>query len=174
MTESAVAGDTQRVVVLGRVSGAFGVAGWVKVQSYTDPPANILKYKSWQLRTRSGWQPVEVLEGRMTNKGVQARLDGVAGRDAAAELRGIEIGVWRSELPELATGEYYWEDLLELEAFTLKGESLGRVDHFSETPAHALMIVKGEREHWIPLAKGRIKSVDTTERRLVVDWELDW
>jgi len=174
LTESAEAGDTQRVVVLGRVNGAFGVTGWVKVQSYTDPVDNILDYKIWQLRTRTGWSPIEVLEGRVTNKGIQARFAGVTGRDAAAELRGADIGVWRSELPQLEAGEYYWEDLLDLEAFTPGGERLGKVDHFSETPAHPLLIVKGEREHWIPLVKGRIKSVDVAQRRVVVDWGLDW
>ena len=90
------------------------------------------------------------------------------------ELRGADVGVWRSELPELEAGEYYWEDLLDLEAFTPQGERLGKIDHFSETPAHPLLIVKGEREHWIPLVKGRIKSVDVAQRRVVVDWGLDW
>jgi 16S rRNA processing protein RimM len=174
MNESAVAGDAQRVV-LGRVSGAFGVTGWVKVLSYTDPSANILDYKSWQLRTRNGgWQTVELIEGREVSKGIQARLEGITDRDAAAELRGIDIAVWRSELPNLAAGEHYWEDLLDLEVFTPEGELLGKVDHFSETAAHPLLIVRGEREHWIPLVKGRIKNVDTVQRRVVVDWGLDW
>ena len=174
MTESAEAGDPQRIVVLGRLGGAFGVAGWIRVQSYTEPAANILDYKSWQLRTRAGWSAIEVLEGRITSKGIQARLHGITGRDAAAELRGLDVGVWRSELPKLPAGEYYWEDLLDLQAFTPQGEWLGKVDHFSETPAHPLMIVKGEREHWIPLVKGRIKRVDTAQGRLVIDWALDW
>ena len=175
MAESAAAGESsQRIVVLGRVSSAFGIQGWINVQSYTDPLANILDYKHWQLHTRAGWRTVEVLDGRETGKGIQALLEGVTDRDAAAELRGVEIGVWRSELPELAAGEYYWEDLLGLEAYTPEGELLGKVDHFSETPAHPLIVVVGEREHWIPLVKGRIKSVDTTQQRLVLDWGLDW
>ena len=53
-----------RRVVLGQVGGAFGVQGWVRIQSYTDPPANILKYERWQLGRAGQWREVEVEDGR--------------------------------------------------------------------------------------------------------------
>jgi 16S rRNA processing protein RimM len=66
-----------RRVVLGQVGGAFGVQGWVRIQSYTDPPANILKYERWQLGRAGQWREVEVEDGKVTAKGVLAKLVGV-------------------------------------------------------------------------------------------------
>jgi len=66
-----------RRVVLGQVGGAFGVQGWVRIQSYTDPPANILGYSRWQLGRAGQWREVEVEDGKVTAKGVLAKLVGV-------------------------------------------------------------------------------------------------
>jgi 16S rRNA processing protein RimM len=163
-----------RIVVLGRIGGAFGVQGWVKVASYTDPPANILNYAVWQIGRAGRWQAVEVQDGRETGKGILAKLAGIETPEAARLQVGMDIGVPRSALPPAAPGEYYWSDLEGLEAVTKEGAVLGRVDHFRSTPGGDVVVVRGAREHWIPFVKERILQVDLDAGRVVLDWVQDW
>ena len=101
-------------MVLGRIAGPFGVQGWLKVSSYTDPPDNILDYEVWQIGGPGKWSPVRLEEGRLTGKGVQVKLEGVESPEDARTWVGREIGVWRSELPRpppaSITGPI-WKDL---------------------------------------------------------------
>jgi 16S rRNA processing protein RimM len=163
-----------RMVILGRIAGVFGVQGWVKVSSFTDPVDNILDYEHWQMLTAGQWQPIEVEAGRVTNKGVLAKLGGIDTPEDARNYVGRELGVLRSELPPPAPGEYYWSDLEGMTAFGSTGDELGRVDHFRSTPAGAIVVVSGAQEHWIPFVKERILSVDLAAGRIVLDWAQDW
>jgi 16S rRNA processing protein RimM len=163
-----------RIVTLGRIGGTFGVKGWVKVQSFTDPPENILNYEVLQLRRRDEWMPIQREEGRCTNRGVLLKLSGVDTPEDAQGYNGAELGVKRSELPPLAPGEFYWSDVEGLEAVTPTGELLGRVDHFRFLPANPIVVIRGEREHLVPFVKERIVSVDLSAGRIVLDWGVDW
>jgi 16S rRNA processing protein RimM len=163
-----------RVVTLGRIAGSFGVSGWVKVQSYTDPPDNILDYDELQLLRAGQWTQIDVEDGRATGKGVLLKLSGIESPEQAQGYSGAELGVRRSELPPVAPGEYYWSDLEGLEAVTPTGELLGFVDHFRLLPANPLVVIRGEREHLIPFVKERIVAVDLDARRIVLDWSADW
>lgn len=165
---------SDRIVTLGKIAGTFGVRGWIKVRSFTDPTANILDYARWRIRRGGEWSPVAVEEGRLTGKGVLAKLAGIETPEEARLYVGAEIGVLRSEMPEPAPGEYYWSDLEGLEARGRDGEVLGRVDHFRTTPAGDIVVVRGEREHWIPFVKDRIVKVDLAVGRIVFDWAADW
>ena len=169
-----------RIIVLGKVASPFGVKGWVKINSFTEPVENILDYPTLQLRSpgQAGssdkWVPIRVEEGRVTGKGVIAKLAGIESPEEARTRVGLELGVWRSELPPPAPGEYYWSDLEGLEAIGAAGEVLGRIDHFRSTPTGTVVIVRGEQEHWIPFVKDRIVKVDLEAGRIVLDWSLDW
>ena len=163
-----------RRVVLGQVGGAFGVQGWVRIQSYTDPPANILKYERWQLGRAGQWREVEVEDGKVTAKGVLAKLVGVETPEDARLATGSEIAVTREELPKPAPGEYYWSDLEGLAAFGQNDQPLGRIEEFRATPAGTVVVIRGERQHWVPFVKERIVSVDLDAGRVVLDWNADW
>lgn len=173
-----------RVVVLGKIRSAVGLQGWVKIESYTDPAANILDYRTWQLRLGDSkddrWRAIKVLNGRTTGQGVQVQLEGIADRNAAELLRNTDIGVYRHELPSPGAGEYYWDDLVGLSGYTVKGEALGELDHFVDTPAHPMMVFVGRTqggkrtEHWVPVVKGKIVEVNFEARRMTLDWTLDW
>lgn len=163
-----------RRVTLGRIQGAFGVQGWIKLRSFTEPPEGILGYPVWRVQWPAGEREYRVLEGRRHGLGLVARLEGVADRDAAAALGSHEIAVLRSELPPPGPGQYYWEDLLGLEVANVCGAAFGRLDHIVETPANAVMVVMGERERWIPLVPRHLKQVDLEAGRLVVDWDPDF
>jgi 16S rRNA processing protein RimM len=166
------AGDGARVVVLGKVGAPFGVQGWVRVISYTDPPEGIAGYASW--RIGSGGTRRSVLEWKRVGRGqVAVRLEGIASPEEARLMTGEPISVERGELRELPPGEYYREDLLGLEAVNREGDSLGVVDGFIELPAHAVVVLRGERERLVPLTGGRLVKVDLDAGRVTFDWHVD-
>ena len=170
--ESAGAAPDARCVELARVAGAFGIRGWVRLISYTLPQEALLGYQGLRMIGPDGvLRDVGILEGRRQGHDLVARLDGIADRDAAQALARAVIVIDRARLPGTAPGEYYWHDLIGLEAVNLQGQSLGRIDHFIEAPANPVMVVRGEREHWLPLVPKHLKSVDLEARRVVVDWD---
>jgi len=159
-------------VTLGRISGLFGVRGWIKVFSHTEPRERILQYSPWSLRVQGEWRENAVAEGQRHGKAVIARLEGMTERDAAAALVGAEIAVPRSRLPALGEGEYYWSDLEGLQVVTLDGQDLGHVDHLLETGANDVLVVQGERERLIPfLPPEVVRAVDLDAGVIRVDWD---
>jgi len=164
----------ERLVVLGRVGGAFGVKGWVKARSYTDPPGALLGYGPLWLRHGAEWRRHTVESGGCSARGVQLKLAGVDDRDQASALRGAEIAVPRSALPALARGRYYLTDLEGLEVLSPQGAMLGTVSHFIDTGSHPVMVIRGEREHLVPVVPDRLLEVDLANGRITVDWQPDW
>ena len=166
--------DTERVPV-GKVAGIYGVRGWVKIFSYTEPRENILTYSPWYLRFGQEWLSMELLDGRRHGKGVIASLAGCDDRDAARRLQGAEICVERRQLPPLDPDEFYWTDLVGLRVVNADGVELGRVDHLIETGANDVLVVRGERERLIPyLPEDVILQVDLREGVIRVDWDADF
>lgn len=160
--------------MLGRISGVFGVRGWVRVFSYTDPREAILDYESWLLGQEGAWRPAKVAEGQRHGKTVVARIDGFDDRDQAATLIGAEIGVPRAALPEAEEGHYYWSDLEGLRVVRSDGSELGVLAYLLETGAHDVMVVKGEKEHLLPFVKDKVVlDVDLEKGVITVDWDWD-
>ncbi len=165
---------TPNPIVLGRISGVFGVRGWVKVYSYTDPREAVLNYKNWLLGHDGEWRPARVAEGRRHGKTVVARVDGFEDRDQAAALVGDEIAVPRDELPETEDGHYYWSDLEGLKVVRRDGSEIGTLAYLLETGTHDVMVIEGEDECLIPFVKDRIVTdVDLPTGVITVDWEWD-
>jgi len=111
-----------------------------------------------------------LIEGRRQGKSLVVRLAGVDDRTAAEALRGAWIEVAREALPPAGERQFYRRDLIGLEVWNLEGEALGVLQHFVDAPAGALLVVRGEREHWIPAGPRHLRSVDLGARRIVVDW----
>ncbi|HVF33964.1 MAG TPA: ribosome maturation factor RimM [Candidatus Saccharimonadia bacterium] len=165
------AGEPGRVL-LGKVVGVFGVEGWVKVHSYTEPRENLFRYKPWIVRSASGDRTVEKPTGRVQGQGIVAQLPEVADRDAAAALIGAEILVDRSTLPQPKQGEYYWSDLEGLEVKLEDGTLLGTVSHLFSTGANDVLVVRGTRERLLPYLPGDVvKKIDLERRVIEVDWD---
>ncbi len=171
--ENTTEGDETTFVTLGRVSGLYGVRGWVKIHSDTDPRENIVGYAPWYVDRGRGWEQVELDGGRPHGKTVVAKLAGCDDRDQAAEWIGATIAVRRDQLSNrLAEGEFYWADLQGLTVATTGGVALGQIDHLFETGANDVMVIKGDRECWVPyLWQQVVKDVDLENRRMVVDWD---
>jgi len=167
-------------VVLGRVAGVFGVRGWVKIFSHTEPRNNILTYSPWLIGPGSGgeqdsWAEFRLLDGKPHGKGIIALLEGCDDRDQAALLVGCDIAIERRRLPRLEQNDYYWSDLEGLRVRTLEGVELGIVSHLFETGANDVMVVIGEKEHLIPyLWEQVVKQVDLEAGLMLVDWDPDF
>jgi 16S rRNA processing protein RimM len=168
---------SERHVEVGRLGAAHGVRGWLRVQSFTDPPQRLFEWRRWLLqplnRTDLG-REVKLLEARPQGDGWIAQIEGVVERDAASLLTGQMILVERELLPKPEGREHYRDDLVGFEARNLEGALLGQVDHFIDTPGNAVMVIKGEREHLVPVTTQHLRSVDVGARTLVVDWPEDF
>jgi 16S rRNA processing protein RimM len=162
-----------RMLVLGRISGVYGVRGWVKVFSDTEPRENILAYTPWYLGASRS--PCRVADGRRQGKGLVARIEGCEDRDRAAALVGQEIAVRRDQLPPPHTDEFYWADLEGLSVETLDGTLLGRIHYLFATAANDVLVVTGERERLLPFVWDQVvKDVDFESGRMRVDWDADF
>lgn len=167
------------VLVVGKVVGVYGIKGWVKVHSLTDPIKNIFDYQPWYLKTDKGWIAVEITAGRPQGKGLVAQFDGETDRNQALERYvGCEIATPRGVLPKLEQDDYYWSDLIGLRVRTVSGADLGTVASMMETGANDVMIVRGDsnsldrQERIVPWVLDRfVKEVDRTAGYLVVDWD---
>lgn len=166
--------NARKLVTVGRVSGVFGVKGWVKVESYTEPRDNVVGFDVWTLNLRGVTTVVEVEQGQGHGNQVVAKLRGIDDRDRARELMGAEIAVGREQLPPCEPGEYYWTDLEGLEVRTPQGEVLGKVDHLLATGANDVLVLGGKPERLIPFITGSvIRSVDVAGGVIVADWPVD-
>jgi 16S rRNA processing protein RimM len=163
--------DGSEWVIMGRISGLFGVQGWVKVYSHTSPRTNILNYSSWYLSHGDGWRELQLKAGKAHGKGIIAQLQGYSDRDLASELVGADIAVRREQLPAVEDGSYYWKDLEGLLVRTTEGADLGRVDHLFETGANDVMVIKGERERLLPFIDQVISEVDLDGGVITVEWD---
>ena len=168
-------GDSNsRVIVLGKISAPFGVRGWSKVTSFTEPPEGILEYKIWSVVKNGSARTLKVLQGKPHGKFMVARFEGIEDRDAAALLTHSEVQVQRDQLPESDDG-HYWADLIGLDVVTKDGVKLGTVESLMETGANDVLVVKGESERLVPWIEDEvIVKVDLDGRIITVDWDPDF
>jgi len=164
-------------LVIGKLNGAYGIKGWVKVYSYTSPKENILNYKPWYIKLDGQWQEVAVLNGREQGKTIVAQLEGCNDRNLAESYQGLEVAIAKSQLPELDEGEFYWRDLIGLNVINQAGEQLGQVKKMMETGANDVLVVKspGGEELLIPyVPEYSVINVDLSAGEILVDWESDY
>jgi len=165
-----MSGESSALIQLGVVGAPFGVRGWIKLRSHTDPPERLLDHRSLRIGRGSVWRDYRVEARGRSGGALTVKLAGVEDRDQAQALRGAEVCVPRSELPPRDDKDFYRADLIGCEVVNLEGLGLGVVEHFIETPAQVLMVVRGAQEFWIPAVPQHLRRVDLRERRVVVDW----
>jgi 16S rRNA processing protein RimM len=162
---------------MGRIGAPHGVRGAVKVRPESADPAALLGHGEWWLRQRGGdaWSAHRVQHLRTQGGWLIAEVAGVESREAAAALRGAEVGVPRDRLPALAEDEYYQADLVGMAVVNRDGATLGALREFIESGAHPIARVMGDdaRERLIPWVAQYIDGVDANARRIDVDWPLD-
>ena len=161
------------MIQVGKVHGAFGVRGEVKLESFTEPRNAIFRYQPWVLRDARGVErECEGAKGRETPKGVVATVPGIDDRDAAEAARGLDVFVPRDALPPPRPGEYYWVDLEGLRVRNVEGADFGVVSHLFSTGANDVLVAHGDRERMIPFVlPDYIVSIDFDAGLVTVDWD---
>lgn len=167
-------------ILVGRIGAPYGIKGWVKIRSYTQPAENLFSYESYKVRRGEQWEPIVFAAGKVHGKGLIAQLAGVEDRTAAERFKGLEVAVAIAELAELAEDEYYWHQLEGLQVF-VGDQLLGRVDHLLETGANDVLVVQAcegsidQRERLIPWLRDEVvKRVDVAGNRIDVVWDVEF
>jgi 16S rRNA processing protein RimM len=163
--------ESSALIQLGIVGAPFGVRGWIKLRSHTEPPERLLDHRSLHIGQGSDWRNYRIEASGRSGGALTVKLAGVEDRDQAQALRGARVCVPRSELPPRDDKDFYRADLIGCEVVNLEGVGLGIVQHFIETPAQVLMVVRGAREYWIPAVPLHVRRVDLQARRVIVEWD---
>ena len=161
--------------MLGRVVGAHGVRGEIRVRWFGDGPENLLRAKRVELADARGLEDPAPLGHEIEGGGrgrageVRLTLRGVEGRESAEALRGRLVLIEASALPPAPAGEVYWYQLVGCQVELPSGASVGRVRELWEAPAHDVLVVVGAdgRDRLIPVALAR--EVDVAARRIVIE-----
>jgi len=168
-------------ILVGKINAAYGIQGWVKVYSYTDPKEQIFAYEPWTLKKGSQIRELKLRKGREHGKGLVVLAEGFETRTEAESLIGNEIWVERRLLPALAEGEYYWDQLEGLKVINQAGELLGKVTHMIETGANDVLAVGAtvdsidDKERLIPyVEKEVVLNIDLDEAKILVNWQADF
>lgn len=171
------------LVQVGYVSGAYGLQGWIRVTAFSSTADALLNAKVWWL-DKPELHDIDVLQAKMHSGDVVVQLMGIVGRDAAEALKGTAVQIRRSHFPALSDGEFYWVDLIGLAVFNMQGEAIGTVHDMMENGAHPILRVlpavapqseqAAAAEILIPFVDKFVKTVDQNERKITVDWGLDY
>ncbi len=172
---------TTELVSLGRVGSPYGVKGWFKLVSHTQPRENILAYRLFAGVVNGVSRTLEMDEAKVHGKGLVAHLVGFDTPEDVRLMTGMELMIPLSDLPELSSEDYYWHQLQGLKVVNVAGQLLGRIDNLMETGANDVMIVKpcegGLDKHqrlipWLP--DQVVLKVDMENKTVFVDWEADY
>lgn len=179
MPEQSVAGSD--IVVLGRLTGPYGVKGWMHVHSFADDPQAWCSLPVWLVAPSDHaapgqWVEHEVAAWRWHGDSIVVSLVDVGDRTAAEALQGAFIGVRHAALPDTADGEYYWADLIGMRVVNQRGTVLGRVVSLMETGASQVLVVRAEsgKEVLIPFVDVYVGEVDREKASIEVNWEEGW
>jgi 16S rRNA processing protein RimM len=171
------------LVQVGHVTGAYGIRGGIRITPYSADADALLSVKTWWL-DKPALRPVQVRSAKHHSGDVTATLVDVTDRNVAEALKGATVQVSRAEFPVLPEDEYYWSDLIGLDAVNLQGEALGKVvDMMSNGPQSILRIVPSldpgasdarAEERLVPFVDQYVKTVDLKARLITLDWGLDY
>ena len=115
----------EKLILIGRVAGAFGVKGEVRITAFGDDPLALLAYRD--LKREDGSPAFTLISGRAAKGELIAKTKEVLVKEAVDALRGLDLYVPRGALPPPDEDEFYLTDLIGLRAETPEGEALGAV-----------------------------------------------
>ena len=163
------------VVVMARVAGAFGIKGWLKLQTFTQSPDSLDAYASWLIKGDKGWEEFALEDFAVNAKGAVAKLKGCDDRTAAENLAKREIGIPRDALEDAGEGEVFWFDLIGCDVVNSAGERFGKIETLLETGANDVLVVKrGAEEILIPYLEDVVLKVDREAKLVTVNWTQDF
>jgi len=155
------------MLCVGAISGSYGVRGEVRLKSFCAEPTAIADYGP--LFTEDGTRSFKITLTRPVAGGLGARITGVATKEEADALKGISLYVARDKLPSLPDDEYYYADLIGLEARDTGGAVLGKVTAMHNHGAGDLIEIAGATSLLLPFTLATVPMVDLALGRIVVD-----
>jgi 16S rRNA processing protein RimM len=161
--------SSERICV-GAITGAFGVAGEVRLKSFCADPTAIADYGP--LYTQDGRRSFVVKLTRPVAGGLGARITGIKTKEEADALRGTELYVDRNRLPSLPDDEFYHSDLIGLQAVDTGGVMLGSVVAVHNHGAGDILEITGPGRKsalMLPFTLAAVPTVDLAAGRVVVD-----
>jgi 16S rRNA processing protein RimM len=150
----------QRLILVGKVAGAFGVKGEVRINAFTDDPLALIRYRD--LKRKDGAPALTLTRGRPQKGALVANAKEIATREEAEALRGLELYVPRETLPPPEDeDEFYLADLIGLAAVTPEGEPLGRIKSVQNFGAGDLLEIAPDAgpSWWLPFTKAAVPEV---------------
>lgn len=160
--------------IIGKFGSVYGVKGWLKVISFTDPKENILEFTPWFINKANQWQSIAITDSRIHGKNIIVKIANVDERELAKTYTNLEIATADAQLPKLPQGEYYWSDLEGLTVINKDDKNLGQVDHILATGANDVLVIKNHRERLIPYIDNVILNIDLTKKIITVDWDTEF
>lgn len=170
-------------LVLGKLTSAYGIKGWVKVYSYTEPMENIGTYSPIWAERNGKREKIEFEQIKAHGKGLIAKIKGCDSREQTPQYTGAMLVADKDQLAALESGEYYWSDLIGLTVINEQGDNLGKVHHLMETGSNDVLIVRGnqssgsidDKERLIPyLPEQVVLNIDIETQQMRVDWDSDF
>lgn len=162
-------------IAIGKLGSPYGVRGWLRVHSYTEPTDNITEYRNWQRNTKTGWQSIDVDQCQRHGKHILAKINGIDSPEDAKKLVNSELFIDRNDLPELDEDDgYYWSDLMGCSVTTTEGVELGYINDIFDTGSNDVFVVqkcKSSKRHLIPHVSGIIIDIDITNKCIKADWD---
>lgn len=170
-----MAKQVNHIVVIGSLGAPFGIKGWLKINSYTQPKENIFNYQDWLLKFSDNWQAIEVEDRLIKHNLLAIKLHGCSTPQQAKLYTHAQLGVYRESLPQLAKDEYYWDDLVGLTVINQDGVILGQIEYLFETGSNDVMVVRDDKEYLIPYLPGIfVLAVKLDKKQVVVNWDPDF
>lgn len=161
-------------IIIGSFGKTFGVWGWIKINSFTNPKKNILDFKPWLIQKNNSWEVVYFEDSRERPDNIIVKLPNCNSPEEACNFTNVKIAVWRKQLPKLQTSEYYWSDFIGLKVINSEEVDLGVVQELMATGANDVLVVIGDRKHLIPYISNVILKVDLVKKIIQVDWDPDF
>jgi 16S rRNA processing protein RimM len=156
-------------ICVARIGAPHGIRGAVKLWTFTEDPLAVMSYG--QLRTKDGGRAFEVATAREAKGHLVATLKGVATREDAERLNGVELYIAREKLPETDDDEYYHADLIGLAAVSTSDAPIGRVIAIHDFGAGTIIEIAPPEGNslLLPFSNAVVPVVDIKGGRVVIE-----
>ena len=182
-------------IEVGRVLGAWGIKGGIRVQPFSKDPKALFSSRRWFIRPPENLLVVKagvtrfppllhITSSKDQGDSVVATAQELPDRNAAEAMQGARIFIARSSFPTAGDGEFYWIDLIGLAVINRQGEALGCVVDLIDTGAHSVLRIRrpdavegaslDANERLVPFVAAFVDAVSLADRCITVDWGLDY
>jgi 16S rRNA processing protein RimM len=160
-------------VAVAKFGRTYGIKGWIHVYAYEN--SDLINFTKFYLKKNDQLIPIDLDNIKPHGNNYVAKIKNIENPESARIYTNLELYIDSKDLPSLPEGKYYWDELVGLTIIDQEGKVLGIVDHLVATGANdVLVIIKDQKEHFIPYIKNVVLEVDLTKKIIKVDWNLEY